>query len=654
MSLAHTISVRQRKVEFCYKDEEVSKLANRRMTVVPSCFLGLGYLASMICLVVADRDKDQQEERQQRQHHVFIFRHCVRSTNPEVNLYDAKTEEDSAFPTAIEDYVNVSLPNWQTPVESCTQGGLDHMKAVGQYLMQNYFSQATTLEVEFITDSSKRDVTSAFELSEGLATGAQASGQKVTGLNNLQYDPYLFHPTTVIKDSAMGGISDGPTQLCEKPDNDRLIADTVGRLSNVPMPPLSISHTIKLMEKYVGIGSAGSLIDIWQKDNDSSSVDKPTLNSDLLKIQGPVNIIKSVAQIAFYSRASNIAPDFPPDMIVDEIMKMLAWHYWLRSVSDVGNIKAAMEGSVFVHRILQTLQQYRDEDSAVDHDNNHHRATFFLAHDGNIDSIATALDISWELPRPYPSAPFRESQEHDSWYPSPPASALYFASSGDSFVDVSFLTPMFFDSNGDLNVSGILEAVPPTLRSTTTYNSRTPVTTAQVVENALRISDQDPLTVLRNRMTEILSDMYAPQGMECYNASRMYYGMPAKSTNQPTPSPSSNSKVPPPPTTVVQPTSSPEPTPAASSSSPIQAPPTATSPPHSLPRHPSSSSGIGTSQGISSLSSPILVYLAVGVVFVGLVTLLRKPIARGLGLGGRGNYSDMDGSNDLDFSMEMI
>ncbi|KAL7576159.1 hypothetical protein ACA910_004815 [Epithemia clementina (nom. ined.)] len=62
------------------------------------------------------------------------------------------------------------------------------------------------------------------------------------------------------------------------------------------------------------------------------------------------------------------------------------------------------------------------------------------------------------------------------------------------------------------------------------------------------------------------------------------------------------------------------------------------------------------SAAASSTSSSTTVFLAVGIVFVGLLVLLCKPIAQGLGLGSRPiRYSNMDTQrqHDLDFSMEL-
>jgi hypothetical protein len=65
---------------------------------------------------------------------------------------------------------------------------------------------------------------------------------------------------------------------------------------------------------------------------------------------------------------------------------------------DTCNVVSAAEGSVLVHRILQYLAHSRDDDSEPNIDAH---VTIFFGHDSTLDSMATALDIEWELPWPF-------------------------------------------------------------------------------------------------------------------------------------------------------------------------------------------------------------------------------------------------------------
>ncbi|KAL7578280.1 hypothetical protein ACA910_012694 [Epithemia clementina (nom. ined.)] len=615
-------------------------------------------------------------------------------------MYDASTKEGTAFPTNIADYMNVTLPNWQTPVEWCTQTGYDQMVAIGQYLFHTYLSQADNLHVSFVTDTIQRDVSSAFALEKGLAEAAQGTKTTIHGLNNLEYDPYLFHPLEILDNADMTSYgSGGPKQLCQDPDPNQLNADIESRINNSVTPLLSLKEAIDLIEHYVGVGSAGSLHDIWTSSsslnsdadttssgsngsiNSTTTPNEFTLNLDLHKLEGPINIVKAVAQMAFYARSSHIDnPPFLPNMTVSDMMDLLSWHYWSRSVTDVGTVEAAMSGSVLVHRILQALQQHHvaiPSSSSVEE--NHHFVTFLIGHDGDLDAVATSLDITWELPEPYPSSlQAAAAQDLDkrnsnnesitvlpSWYPTPPASALYFAA-GESFVDISYLAPDPLDAT-----KGNLGRFAPQLRDSD----------AEVVDEvAVRISasDVDPVQALRTRMIQILSAYYAPQGMECYRAALDFYVEEALETPSPTRSPVAEDKVVPTTPTTIPPAEAPngeaasppppnattnEQTPTWPPHHPYSSPTTTQNHPTWPPRpHSPTSSSSGnlktgsSSAAASSTSSSTMVFLAVGIVFVGLLVLLRKPIAQGLGLGSRPiRYSDMDTQrqHDLDFSMEL-
>ena len=642
--------------------------------------------------------------------HVFVFRHCIRSTNTSVNLYDGATRKESAFSTNISDYIMVPLPEWNTGVEWCTTAGYDHMQKVGSHLWHRYFGIATSLHVQIITDTVQRDVSSAFALAEGIATAAQAAGQVITGLNQPQYDPYLFHPTKKVKDMDLSGSSTGPPRLCEKPSDTQLSQDIATRLSSVVRPVWNMTESLQVLEQYVGVGEAGSLLDMWPPGNNNpnhtESLDEPTLHPTLPKLQGPINVMKLVAQMAFYARTSNVL--FLPTMTVPDMMDLLAWHYWMRSVLAIGNIRAAMDGAVVVHRLLQLLEPPQQQSPQDDLDTHPHHVTILMGHDGTLDSIATALDLSWELPPPYPSSLQAAAAAGDSgsgsdpsnnntttttdlpqWSPTPPASALYFASTTSSdpntqpMVDMRFMAPLFFknDNPSDpdeytVDVSGNLIAVPAL------WNFQH--SNAQVLDDAVRVSGNNPIQALRNRMIQVLNGFYSPQAMQCYQTAVQHYPPPAN--EQPTPSPgttpSPTSSSPPKHNNSTNENHSPSSSSSSSSSSPVVAPPasipspptkaqvpTVVPPPPPPSQHSNGgggASGSGSSSNSSNnnnnmfgssattTSSPLL-FLVVGLVFVGILAVLRKPIARGLGLGSRPiQYSDMDTGHDLDFSMEMI
>ena len=161
----------------------------------------------------------------------------------------------------------------------------------------------------------------------------------------------------------------------------------------------------------------------------------------------------------------------------------MAWEHWSRHILDVGHNLAAARGGIMMARILHELSTHArnaeddddddddDHDDYIGHDDEEEdedgfeediRATFIIGHDGDIDAVATALGIDWNLPSPY----------HPGFTATPPGSAIHFAYDVDQEqLALSVMAPIFF-SNGasvgeegvasmnSLNSSGILEEVP--------------------------------------------------------------------------------------------------------------------------------------------------------------------------------------------------
>ena len=196
------------------------------------------------------------------------------------------------------------------------------------------------------------------------------------------------------------------------------------------------------------------------------------------------NLVKYIAQSITYSRASGNVNDINTNITIAEYYNLMAWEHWSRHILDVGNNLSAARGGIMMVRILQKLRMMdaRTNDDADDYiDGNDDdmfeeeedgedadeevEATFIIGHDGDIDALATALGISWNLPPPY----------HPGYTATPPGSAIHFVYDVDQGqIEISVMAPMFF-SNGDddrgaegggvermnyLNASGILVEVP--------------------------------------------------------------------------------------------------------------------------------------------------------------------------------------------------
>ena len=225
-----------------------------------------------------------------------------------MKLYNSSNEEkyDAS------QFTGSPLPDMNIPDHWCTEHGMKIMKGTGNYIWSTMLKKDINLDdtskdriaskrgmqIQFVTDTSQRDLDSSFALYEGLQDAiheGEDDSQFVTGLLDIQYDPQLFHPFSE-RDT---------TPLCDSNniDEDRLMRDVKDRLQKLP-PPGLLNETLVMLERLGGVGSAGSLLSI-EPNGESFELTKyfSSTKDTEIKFQGAVNIIKLYAQMMFYSRA---------------------------------------------------------------------------------------------------------------------------------------------------------------------------------------------------------------------------------------------------------------------------------------------------------------------------------------------------------------
>ena len=385
--------------------------------------------------------------------HVFVFRHCVRSTEDEVYVAPDAVETDPAA------YINAPLPNWQTPPMGCTAVGTDILERTGQYLAQQFLPSflstssgaTTTLRVQFVTDSDQRDVDTGLHLAHGMANVTPAFGNSnnyfssIDGLKNPIYDADLFNPTQPSK-------WDGGPAVCDEVDSNAWLQVIQQRLNDIPPPGDMDQAASLILSAAGGAGTAGNWTNVAPQDVYAAGTD----------LYGRLALVKYFAEAAFYAAASGI--EFLPNMTNTERMDLLAWNAWARAVKDIGHPHAALYGAVMMDRILRTLA---DASLDVNANNNYYYydqvATFFIGHDGDLNHLATIFNLTWTLPSPYHSGP-------DGVYaPTPPNAGLHFVyDDAKDSLSVSVVAPVYLspslesNNNNDLvlNTTGILEERP--------------------------------------------------------------------------------------------------------------------------------------------------------------------------------------------------
>ena len=436
-----------------------------------------------------------ESSKRGRQHHTFLFRHCVRSTKSKVKLYNGDTKAS----THIADYIAKPLPKWNTPDEWCTETAIEIMKNTGGFLVDTIFvgddRANKRIKLRFISDTSQRDVDTSLALSLGMtAASLKYKNFLIDGLSNLRLDHALFHP--------FDNRDYSRTTRCDKYYKQNQIAtDIEHRLKIVPPPDSDLFAALTLLQHLGGKG-----------DSSLFSIEPPSeiyLNRTEMKLAGAINVIKLLAQMLFYSRAGGIDPPFLHKATLETVYEILEWVHWSRSVLSVDNVEIATQGAVISEAILQSLEDgHLGEDTcASDYDI---CATVFVGHDSTIDAVATALALRWKLKPPYRSG--RDSI--GEYLPTPPGGAMHFVHDERvGSLQLAYIYPVYFSGKGSqwvLNKTGILESVPMTLKLPIESS-----TTSRSSETATLISSVDSFPFgMRKRMLSILT-LY-PGSNDCY------------------------------------------------------------------------------------------------------------------------------------------
>lgn len=401
-----------------------------------------------------------------RQNHVILLRHCVRSTKSKVKL----NLIDSSATRPISEFTKSPLPNWNVPSDWCTEDAVKTIKNSGSYLMREVlhkkdelYTRKKKIKFNVIADTAYRDVDTALSLTLGIAEGAKELTDYVEtiGLNNLRYDHYLFKPFDFVKRKSK---SKYPNSL-EKPICDPNFSvkdkakEVVHRFHTIPRPKSDLNETLTLLENLAGVGSAGPLASLT--NNPELSVNDIQLYRDE-DFEGPINVLKLMAQMMFYSRAGGIKPSFLPKATVEDVYNMLAWAHYSRSVISVDNRKIALKGAILADTVIRELQRRNQSNNKDSDDAYDVKVTILVGHDTDIDSLATALGLRWRLSPPFYQDDFGE------FVATPPGSAMHFVHDIDSSeVKMSYLYPIMVTGKSKgyhLNRTGILESAPMTFR----------------------------------------------------------------------------------------------------------------------------------------------------------------------------------------------
>jgi len=327
------------------------------------------------------------QEGQDRHHHFFLFRHCVRTTWTEVNL-----GINGGTATNVGDLIGTSPPNWNAPDLWCTETGLDAAENTGRWLLESQaFPRHGVVHFQVVADpSSHRDIETACAVAKGISKAAKALNITTPGLNRMHYEKQLFDQPSFVKKHFSS--------------DDDLQQAAVSRLRSLPHPDLSPQAALQLLRDMVGNAATPLFDALLSEIMQSPNITLSTIDQGTSFIGPAEPLLKWFAKTIFYARASNV-PFLTNDYSDETVYELLQFLFWFNRVLYVGNPDAACRGAMQAVSLLKVLRDgfLLDSDNSNDDDDLQTvtRVTILVGHDTDLHALATALDARWTLNAPY-------------------------------------------------------------------------------------------------------------------------------------------------------------------------------------------------------------------------------------------------------------
>lgn len=408
-------------------------------------------------------------------HDFFLFRHCVRST---AATFDdiLRADDPVGVSRTTSDTTKQNLPrhpDWNVPTNWCTETGLNITQAVGRFLMSerllnnNNNKNDVHWHIQFIADAkAHRDVDTAWALAQGMreavvdARKNTKSRVTVTGLDQIYTEEWLFS----------GCQEDEGLHV----DKEQQLQAVLDRLETLPPPPdFPIQQALDTIAEFFSDEE-------FQHLNLTNAV---VISNSTRNFVGSVDFIKTFAQMAFYSHASNVPFELYNNHNSDDvtlisrstIYKLLQYVHWSRSITSVDVPFAAYVGAIHATTMLAALRDGTyypltpppdiAQSSSKSDTTHQHRATILTGHDTDLDALATVLGGRWILRPPYLSG-----GDAGAYLPTPPLAALHARHHvRTGIVELQLLYPVYSSSSSTgannsssdewvTNTTGVLEA----------------------------------------------------------------------------------------------------------------------------------------------------------------------------------------------------
>ena len=379
-------------------------------------------------------------EKMVKENHFLLFRHCVRSTKTDFVVRMDKSQATSTT-YSFEELFDIEA-KWSVPNNWCTEKGLELVERTGQWLSDKF--DAARTQFRFVSDDSHRDIDTALALSRGLQK------DNFTGLDLIKRSATLFN-----------------TNVCQSAvQKDFLLQEIQKRSKSLSSPTKTTQelkdHLLPLLKKNQGSKNTSEILeDIFSAPVEVVDVSGDDNTDHDAELTGPHDLLKTLGQLLFYSRAAGDSPIAPSIDQVSHIYQFIEYVYLVRSIMNVRNSKAATRGAIMTQFMLQTLNStIQPDESSIDTTIN-----IVTGHDGDLDAVATALGASWSFPLPYLTG------NRTDYLPTPPMTGLHITHNVDlNTIQLCVLYPIYstIESTSEWvsNITGILEETPLLLENT--------------------------------------------------------------------------------------------------------------------------------------------------------------------------------------------
>lgn len=404
--------------------------------------------------------------------HVVLLRHCVRSTRSTIKVCNGDDNDDANSNSTttkrrianLTEYIKKTpLPEWGVPPLWCTERGMDIIGDLGRYLINNVVinninaassNNMQHVDVKIISDTSQRDVDTSLALLRSMKESLTTKSLLFSGLDQIHINHEVFSYTTTSENNSTCPTIDSSDQ-----ERSEHISNRVSRL------PPSDFHVQDVLDLIIRLGG----LDESTLDDGSRCPGGMGLSLDLLK---------SIAEMAFYSRASHVNPPFLPSASDEDVYRIINVADYVKNLERLDNKGAAKRGLFLAKSMLKALFRVDSHEATrsefLDDNREVITVTIFVGHDSNINHIATVLGLRWTIPPPYV---YGSDDQVGKIVSIPPGSGIIFSSfpETDADLSMSFVVPVNLIGSSTTN--------------TTTNHQLIPIYTIDMVQPEMGIRD---------------------------------------------------------------------------------------------------------------------------------------------------------------------